>query len=267
MSKYVFAALFLMTASVATAQIDCDTQMFALSTSGEIFSIDLATGNLTSLGNLPSTATEIEASGGASDLVWADSSINSDDTWTADPTNGFAVINTFTGPTGALTGLEFANGILYGTRSTSAMGGSTLGTVNTTTGAFTAIGATGRNEPISGLAYDTNTGTMYGVTAGGGVADLVTLDLVTGTATIVESTGTTFIGSIEFAPNGTLYGVTTSSANNNSQSLITIDTTTAVVTGVGFSGASMSGLTSCVPPLFADGFESGDTSAWSQTVD
>jgi hypothetical protein len=61
-----------------------------------------------------------------------------------------------------------------------------------------------------------------------------------------------------------LYGGTTSGG-----ALLSIDPATGAATVIGSTGFSaLSGL-SFVPagePIFADGFESGDTSAWSATV-
>ena len=70
-------------------------------------------------------------------------------------------------PIGALNGLEFVGSTLYGTFIP--MAGKfrrRLVRVDTLTGALTSVGLTGQG-PISGLAFDSPSGIMYGVTAGG----------------------------------------------------------------------------------------------------
>jgi hypothetical protein len=122
---------------------------------------------------------------------------------------------------------------------------------------LTFIGPTGFG-PISGLAYDIPTGTMYGVTAGSGFATLLTIDLLAGTATpiapILLPTGQPLdkIGSIEFGPDGVLYGGLTLFASVFPGHLLAIDTTTGIATVVGDTGFSVTGLTSCFGQIEID---------------
>ena len=107
----------------------------------------------------------------------------------------------------ALNGLEYINGVLYGTAIPNSCEPSMLVTLDPTTGVPTVIGPTGKG-PISGLAWDPVTQVLYGVTGCWqlyGFAELVTIDLATGLATSVGSTGV-HLGSIEFGADGVLYG-------------------------------------------------------------
>ena len=87
---------------------------------------------------------------------------------------------------------------------------------------------------MDGLAYDTDDSVMYGVTNGA----LHTIDLNTGNASIVGSFGgVPAVESIAYdSSTQTLYGVGTGGADF----LVTIDQTTAALTGVGSLGGSTS---------------------------
>lgn len=125
-------------------------------------------------------------------------------------------------------GLEWVGNVLYGTTMDTVGGPSKLRTLNPWTGANTIIGPTGQG-PIAGLAYDTNTATMYGVTAGNGPKDLVTIDLATGAATIVGPLGIT-AGSLKFGSDGILYA---GGARTQTGRLYTVNTATGAATLVG----------------------------------
>uniref|UniRef100_UPI0035651F6F LamG-like jellyroll fold domain-containing protein n=1 Tax=Lutibacter sp. TaxID=1925666 RepID=UPI0035651F6F len=98
--------------------------------------------------------------------------------------------------------LEFVNGVLYG----SGIISGELLVINMDTAEMTPIGShDGNGLWMNGFAYNTNTGTMYGVRGGGGLTELYTINLSTGEATIVGSCGVS-LGSINFDSNGKLYG-------------------------------------------------------------
>jgi hypothetical protein len=142
-----------------------------------------------------------------------------------------------------------------------------LVTVNQTTGALTTIGPIGYSK-VAGLAYDAATGTMYGVTSGAQGGQLLTINLSTGSGALVGNTGFSYLGALEFAPDGTLYtGIGQAAPPHlNPGWLLSINPATAVATPIGsttFSG--ISGL-SFFPYVFKDGFESGDATAWSSVV-
>ena len=136
-----------------------------------------------------------------------------------------------------------------------------LDVVDPTTGNSIRIGSTGGSPPITGLAYDVNSETMYGVTGGnsggGGGAEgsddptqLVTVNLDTGIVTplfpLTEVTGGTLraVGSIEFGSDGVLYGGMGRAGSPNPGWLFSIDVDTGVVTYIGFPGLpGITGLT------------------------
>ncbi len=106
-------------------------------------------------------------------------------------------------------------------------------------GASTLIGSTGFG-PISGLAYDAGSGVMYGIEGGPGPADLLAIDLLTGLATTVGSTGIQ-AGSLQFGPDGKLYAGTTGSGGGD---IYRIDQANGTATLVGSTGfARVTGLT------------------------
>jgi hypothetical protein len=94
---------------------------------------------------------------------------------------------------------------------------------------------------------------MYGVTAGGVPAELVTIDLATGAAKpvgpVVDPKGNILsrIGSIEFGPDGKLYGGLTMWAPILPNNLIRIDPATGKAEPVGDTGFSITGLTNTMP--------------------
>src|SRR5262249_56402675 len=104
-------------------------------------------------------------------------------------------------------GLAVTGGTLYATGTPTAGGTapSDLRVLNPVTGTSTLIGATGINGPVSGLAYNPATGILYGI-KGGNVStnNLVTLNLTTGAATTLFSTGFA-ASSLSFGPDGQLY--------------------------------------------------------------
>jgi hypothetical protein len=115
---------------------------------------------------------------------------------------------------------------------------SDLYTVDPATAGTTPIGPIGFS--VTGLSTHPFTGTLYGVTAGGGGAAgtrrLITINTATGAGTSVGFTNTR-IPDISFRSNGVLYGWDEPSNDD----LITIDTVTAATTIVGNSGLSTAG--------------------------
>lgn len=133
-----------------------------------------------------------------------------------------------------LNGLEYADGVLYGTAIPYSCEPSLLVTLDPTTGSTTVIGPTGMG-PIAGLAWDPVSETMYGVTGCWqlfGFAQLVTIDLGAGLATAVGGTGV-HLGSLEFGANGLLYA---GGNNRDGGHLYVIDTATGAATLVGSTG-------------------------------
>ncbi|MGH2690232.1 MAG: hypothetical protein ACRDKW_15710, partial [Actinomycetota bacterium] len=110
------------------------------------------------------------------------------------------------------------------------------------------LGATGTG-PISGLAFDERRGILFGIEGGPAPADLLTLDLATGRATVVGSTAIQ-AGSLEFGPDGNLYAGGTGS---NSGNLYRIDPATGAATFVGPTGfPDVTGLTLVGTPVRMD---------------
>ncbi len=107
----------------------------------------------------------------------------------------------------SLQGIESVNGVWYTTAfepETSLI--TNLCTLDPSTGSLTVIGPTGFG-PISGLAYDVSTETMYGITGGAEIqpSTLLTINLTTGAATRIGPTGMQASGSQDFGPDGRLY--------------------------------------------------------------
>jgi hypothetical protein len=222
--------------------LDC-TKLLASSQFGELFRIDVTNGSAEFIGYMPYTlATEIEYDT-LTRTLYAEEVDGYPNLHIIDPERGNS-LGYVTHEYGSLQGLEFVGSVLYGTFIPGYPPESILMIVDTSTGALTPIGPTGLNQ-ISGLAYDTHTGVMYGITAGGAPANLVRINLTTGAATIVGPTGLDRIGSIEFGPDGNLYGGVTAFASSLATYLVRIDTATGAVTPIGETGFSITGLTAC----------------------
>jgi hypothetical protein len=204
---------------------------------GELLRIDTETAVATLIGLLPTGATEIEhdPNTGRAFLQAPNGAFYAQE---FDVLDGSAVGGPrFNG--GSFTGLEYVGSVLYGTVITGSGAPSTLRMLDPETGLSSVIGTTGLG-PIAGLAYDEQANVLYGVTGGPGPADLVTLDLATGQATVIGSAGFQ-AGSLQFAPNGQLYG---GGNRRDGGNLYRIDPATGAATLVGASGfASLTGLT------------------------
>jgi N-acetylneuraminic acid mutarotase len=226
------------TATSTPTPVDCPTTMYGSDTAGTLFTVNINTGAGSLVGNLPTgPATEIEfdpASGRA--FAQAGGAGGSGIGYEFDIRNGAAIgssiINGHT-----FTGLEWVGSTLYGTSIETALGPSTLRTLDPWTGASTPIGDTGFG-PITGLAYDQTASTMYGV-IGPGTSSLLTINLASGAATVVGPTGIT-PGSLEFGSNGTLYA---GGGQGNVGNLYTVNKATGAATLVGATGfGNVSGL-------------------------
>ncbi|MFN0169848.1 MAG: DUF6923 family protein [Bryobacteraceae bacterium] len=120
-------------------------------------------------------------------------------------------------------------------------GTGTLVSIDPTTGVATAIGPTndalGQNYRLTGLAFDSATGVLYGSanrTSPTNPASLVTVDPLTGLVTLVGSYGQAgeTMADLTFNPGGTLYGW----LEPDGDDLYSIDPSTGVATLIGDSG-------------------------------
>jgi hypothetical protein len=135
----------------------------------------------------------------------------------------------------------FAQEVLLGTTGGGAPG--ELYSIDPNTGAATPIGAlvdsSANSYAVTGLAFDSLTGILYGSTSfqsPTGAASLVAINPLTGAVTFIGSftTANNTMGDLTFdTATATLYG--TGSFDTN---LYTINTTTGVATAVGSSGLS-----------------------------
>ncbi len=192
----------------------------------------------------------------------------------SDPATGaFVAIGTSTPVPGHLwTGLAVDPmlGTIYATSSDEDTT-STLYTLDPATGAATFVGSTTVARLLVAIAMNCD-GELY---AHDVIEDAIyQLDPVTGTPTLVGPTGldSNFAQGMDFDnPTGTLYAWTYQGGGLNQYG--TIDLETGALTPLStddpeaeFEGAA---LTYCAPfaQIFSDGFESGDTSAWSQAVE
>lgn len=249
------------TAAAQVQPIDCATELYASTQTGEILAVNISTGASRVLSSIQTPvegqpmvefATECEYDFGTGDL-WYESTNGFTDLVRVNPITGQILETVDHGPV-SLAGMEFVNGTLYaaviGTGGgpgdpEGGQGGSTLATVDLTTGNLNTIGSITAPSVISGLAYDEATDTLYGVTAGGLPADLIIINRATGQSTVVGATGYQRIGSIEFGPDGFLYGGTTQSGSPSANALLRIDPANGATTLVGTGAFSITGLAAC----------------------
>jgi len=166
----------------------------------------------------------------------------------------------------AITGLAFrpSTGVLYGATGATAsiaVGNQTIPSgalvvVDTTSGIATSVGSFGLGgSTLSDLAFDPISGTLYGWSAGAG-GDLHTVNLLTGTATLVGESGLTLQGGNGLAIDaaGTLYlagdgttGLLHTINKTTGQSIGSVQLTgypTALnISALAFSGNSLFGIT------------------------
>ncbi len=227
--------------SAAAHMLGCDK-----SSPSNLFSINTATGASTLIGTMPVSMTECVYDAMNSILYAQQAGAEANTLYQIDPATGASLGSVGTGAT--LNGMEFVNGTLYGTAITCTLCASSLVTVDTATGALTTIGPTGFG-PVSGLAYNSATGTMYGVTGGTTTASLITIDLATGAGSVVGSTGLSKIGSIRFGDDQVLYGGETNRGTYPDY-LVQIDTTTGAGVPIGNTSYSITGL-AWIPPTYS----------------
>lgn len=154
---------------------------------------------------------------------------------------------------GAVNGLEFVGGTLYGAYFATPKGEGPpltyLVTVDLSDGSLTNVGEITGFSPVRGMAYDAETQTLYAV--GGpvqalGTGDaLLSIDLGTGQPTAIGSIGLP-MASLEFGPDGVLYagadGPQPTSPTGGAP-LYSVDVATGQATLIGVTGASgLSGL-------------------------
>jgi len=140
---------------------------------------------------------------------------------------------------------------------------SQFGIINQANGKFTVVGETGHTDhgKVDGLAFESNTGIMYGVGPGSNGIELMTIDLATGVTKTVGSTGLKIsILALEFGPDGKLYGVTAPFKSDGLKTfvtaLVTIDTangTATEVVEVGGNAAEAAALAVASPTSMVSG--------------
>ena len=246
-------------------------ELYGCNNAGRLFVLNLATGAGTPVCNLPTHpdpgATEIEYDG-AHNVAFVQARDGVFGGQMFDILNCMGVGPLLSTNDLVFNGLEFVGGLLYGTAIPGPCQPSHLAILDPTSGLSTAIGPTGKG-PISGLAWDPQTQTLYGVTGCSqqmGPSQLVRVDLATGAAVDVGSTGRT-LGSLEFGPDARLYA---GGDNTDGGKLYVIDPTNGSSTLVGPTGyANVTGLaliTRPVPVLIsgfaATPFEGGVKLAW-----
>ena len=217
------------TATSTPTPVDCNTTMYGSDTLGNYFTVNINTAAATLVGPLPTGATtEIEYNQ-VTHRAFAQSGGTVFSGFEFDVTTGQAIGSAI--PNGhTFNGLDWVGNTLYGTSIDTLGGPSSLRTLDPFTGTSTLIGLTGVG-PISGIAYNSSTGIMYGVN-GGGAGNLLTINLGTGAATVVGPLGFT-AGSLEYGPDGLLYG---GGGRPNVGQLWRINTTTGAGTMVGSTG-------------------------------
>jgi extracellular elastinolytic metalloproteinase len=209
--------------------------LYGMNKVGQLFTVNTTTGVGTSVGSpLPFNSTEIEFDNTAR-RAFAQASDGSFFGQEFNITTGATIGSTITN-NASFTGLEWVGATLYGAAFSGPGSTSTLRTLNAFTGTSTTIGSTGFG-PLAGLAYDTTTSTMYGIT-GGTTGTLVTVNLTTGAATTVGATGFR-AGSLEFGPDGLLYGGGTGATDEGK--IFRINKATGAGTLLGQAGVGATG--------------------------
>ncbi len=151
----------------------------------------------------------------------------------------FGVVGT-TGIAGQVNGLAYdrGRGRFYATEFVNG-GPDLLYTINKDTGVATLVGPVNGPPDVSGLGFDPNTDTLYGIDESSG--QLYHIDFNTGAAAAVGSPSGPGVGGIDFDPSGNvLYGVDDSAPTGTR--LVKINTATGARTVVGTLG---SGITDC----------------------
>jgi hypothetical protein len=173
-------------------------------TDSPVGSIDTATGVWTAIGNSGQTRFNALARDPA-EVFYAVAWDGATTSWltTVDPATGAATVVATLSPFLDVRGLAFDDmGTLFAIHNSSA---DELYTIDTTTGAATLVGSTGRGT-VQGLAFSPANGILY---AWDNAAGLLTVDPATGAATDVNPSvgGTGDIQTISALPDGSMYGV------------------------------------------------------------
>jgi glucose/arabinose dehydrogenase len=218
--------------------VNCNTTLYGSDTASNYFTVNINTGAASLVGTLPfGTITEIEFDPATGRAFAQEGGVGGQGRGSEFNVTTGAAIGSFISNGTTFTGLEWVGSTLYGTSIDANSGPSTLRTLDPWTGATSSIGLTGVGA-ITGLAYDQNTTTMYGVTGAGG-SDLYTINLATGAATVIGLTNIT-PGSLEFGADGNLYA---GGGQGNAGNLYRINTSTGASTLVGNTGfGNISGL-------------------------
>ena len=172
--------------------------------------LDVASGNSTILGTLPTAITDIALSPTGT-LYGVDTTFN---LWQINPVNATGIdIGTVGSFVNALT--FSSDGTLYGA------GNSKLFTINVTTAARTKVGTFANYTSSGDLAFDQSGNLFLSATSGSGNDDLLRLNTHTGAATLVGSIGFDTVYGLAPGPNDVLYGM-----SSDTEKVITINTTT-----------------------------------------
>ena len=148
-------------------------------------------------------------------------------------------------------------GMLFGTDNQS------FGSIDTVTGAFTALASPPTETEC--LAADPGRNLVYGLDTD--IEDLMAYDVAGDTWSVIGPTSVANGGKAGMAydPEGDVIYVADREDTGN---LYSVNPVTGATTHIGVTGADSSfyGLTFVPDQIFADGFESGDVSAWSVSV-
>jgi hypothetical protein len=234
------------------AAIDCTTEMYGVTQSGTLFRVNINTAaesDISAPGATPINLADL-AFDDTTGQLWAPDGAGRGGPSALrrlDPASGAQVSAVAMNPPGLMPGIAFVGGTLYGAYAAANASPSLLVTIDRTTGVLTTIGPMGVSVPISGLAYDKATATMYAVTAGShAIAALMRVDLATGAATFVAQIGTQDkVGALQIGPDGNLYAGVAVDALVNAGWLLRVDKVTGVPTLVGNANRSLQGLAAC----------------------
>jgi DNA-binding beta-propeller fold protein YncE len=157
-------------------------------------------------------------------------------------------------------GLAFnlKTGVLYGTDN------SVFGSINPVTGAFSRL-ADPPSEPEA-LAADPDNNLVYGLETGD-QPNLMVYDVATDLWSIVGATtvGDAGKSGLAYDPVAQILYATDRDGSGNLYSLDPADASTTFIGSLGVAGG-FTGLAFVPDPIFADGFENGDTTRWSASL-
>ena len=225
--------------------------LYGIDVPGNLFVIDLTTGMGTPIGTLPNGPYNNPDLPGYNEMEF---NPNTGQAFTQQRNGNFQIqqfnLNNGSGigapvfNQGSWHALEFVGDTLYGAVFAGAFGPSTLATLNPFTGTFMTIGTISVIDGvITGLAYDTNAGIMYGINGGGDIislSSLYTIDLMTGMASLIGMTSMS-AGSLEFGPDGNLYAGGVDDFGGELHRINPLDGTSMLVGPTGFGGIGQGG--------------------------